>query len=70
MIQNSFVNRGIVIGIIVIVVIIIGLVSFSSDTKTNDDLTSETNVPAESIPRTGTDYSVELSESISIRNVP
>ena len=62
-------NKGIV-GIIVVAVIIIVLVSYFLDNQNNDESLSEIDVPAESIPKTGTNYSVDLSESIAMRNVP
>lgn len=70
MIENRFVNKVIIIGIIVVAVILVGLVSFSSDTKTTDDLTSETNVPTEITPKKGVDHVIELTESIAMKPTP
>jgi len=63
-------NKGIIIGIIIIAIIIIGAVSYSSVNQNNDDLPSEVDVPAESLPKTGTNYSLDLTESLKTRNVP
>ena len=57
-------NKGIIIGIIIIAIIIIGAVSYSSVNQNNDDLPSEVDVTAESLPKTGTNYSLELTESL------
>ena len=70
MIQNSFVKKGIVVGIIVVALIIIGLVSYFSDNQNNNDLLSESDIPAESTPTTGTHFSINLTESMTMRNVP
>jgi len=62
-------NKGIVAGIIVAVIIVVGIVSYSTINQNNDDLLSE-DISTESPPETGTRHSIELAESITMRNVP
>ena len=69
MIKNNSMNKGIVIGVIVAVIIIVGIASYSSDSQNNDDLLSE-DIPAESPPETGKHHSIELVESMNMKNVP
>ena len=64
-------NKGIVVGIIVAVIIVVGIASYSTVNQNNDDLLSEdisaeSTPEAETPPETGTHHSIELAESISI----
>ena len=69
MTRNHYMNKGIAVGIIVAVIIVIGIASYSTGNQNNDDLLSE-DISAESTPETGTHHSIELAESITIKNTP
>ncbi len=65
-------NKGVVVGIIVAVIIVVGIASYSTVNQNNDDLLSEdisaeSTPEAESPPETGTHHSIDLTESISIK---
>jgi len=62
-------NKGIVVGIIVAVIIIVGIASYSTVNQNNDDLLSE-DISTESPPETGIHHSIELTESITMKSVP
>jgi len=62
-------NKGIVVGIIVAVIIVVGIASYSTINQNNDDLLSE-DISAKSPPETGIHHSIELTESLTMKNVP
>ena len=60
-------NKGIVVGIIVAVIIVVGIASYSTVNQNNDDLLSE-DISTESPPKVGIHHSIELTESIAVKS--